>query len=195
MSLKTSTLRSAPAARATKVARVVAWVCGAMLLAMSFVITAEALLRKFLNFSFGGVDEVTSYVFAITATWAFSFAVLERAHIRIDLVRGWLPRPLRTSLDVLSWLCFTLVFSAISYRALALAWDSWQSGARSISPMRSYLAIPQGLWAAGLAACVLALVAVGVKAVRLALAGHGPAAADLLAPTPGIAATAKEGET
>jgi TRAP-type C4-dicarboxylate transport system permease small subunit len=185
-----STLESAPgeagttksASAADLLARLFVWVCGSALIGMSFVITIEALMRKFLDHSFGGVDEITSYVFAVTATWAFPLAVLHRSNIRIDIVRAHLPVRARLVLDLIAWASFTVVFAFITYRAAALAWDSWQTGARSISPLRSYLVIPQGLWALGLVLCLVTSFLVGLQALARLAHHETRAAGALLAP-------------
>ncbi|RYC23251.1 TRAP transporter small permease subunit [Ciceribacter ferrooxidans] len=163
-------------------ARILVWACGGALIVMSFVITVEALMRKFLSHSFGGVDEITAYVFAVTTTLAFPFAILQRANIRIDVLRNFFPTPLRAAMDVLSWASFTFVFGLIAYRACGLAWESWQEGARSITPLRSYLAIPQGFWALGLVAALIASLSVAVRSIGLVRAGRTQDAAALLSP-------------
>ncbi len=163
-------------------ARMFVWICGGVLIVMSFVITLEALMRKFLNHSFGGVDEITAYVFAVTTTFAFPFAILQRANIRIDILRERCPASVRVILDILAWSAFTLVFGMIAWRACGLALQSWHDGARSITPLRTYLFIPQGLWALGLGACVVASLSLAFRAARLALAGNSQGAAALLSP-------------
>lgn len=168
-------------------ARILVWACGIALIVMSFAITVEALMRKFLNHSFGGVDEITAYVFAVTTTFAFPYAILQRANIRIDIVRNRLPGSLRIALDVLAWTSFTVVFGVVAYRACELAYTSWMDGARSITPLRSYLAIPQGLWALGLVAAVIASLSMAVRAVALMRAGKAQAAAALLSPSDEVA--------
>lgn len=170
-----------------RTARVLVWVCGSALIVMSFVITVEALMRKFLNHSFGGVDEITSYVFAVTTTFAFPFAILQRANIRIDIVRNLFGRRLRIAMDILAWGSFTLVFALITYRACLLALQSYEQGARSISPLRSYLAIPQGLWSIGLVATVIASLALAIRAIALWRDGQKDAAMALLSPSDEVA--------
>ncbi|MFC2967738.1 TRAP transporter small permease subunit [Acidimangrovimonas pyrenivorans] len=170
-----------------RVAQLLVWVCGSALIVMSFVITVEALMRKFLSHSFGGVDEITAYVFAVTTTFAFPFAILQRANIRIDILRNLFGRRVRLALDVLAWGAFTLVFALIAYRACALALQSFEEGARSITPLRSYLAIPQGLWAAGLVASVLASLSLALRALALWRVGQGEAAAAMLSPSDEVA--------
>jgi len=170
-----------------RTAQILVWVCGSALIVMSFVITVEALMRKFLSHSFGGVDEITAYVFAVTTTFAFPFAILQRANIRIDILRNLFGRHVRLALDVLAWAAFTLVFALIAYRACALALQSYEEGARSITPLRSYLAIPQGFWALGLVASVLASLSLAIRALGLWRNGQGDAAAALLSPSDEVA--------
>ncbi len=170
-----------------RTARALVWVCGSALIVMSFVITVEALMRKFLSHSFGGVDEITAYVFAVTTTFAFPFAILHRANIRIDIVRNLFGARFRIALDWLAWASFTLVFALITYRACLLALQSYQEGARSITPLRSYLAIPQGLWALGLLVSVIASLSLAVRVVGLFRAGHRDAALALLSPSDEVA--------
>ncbi|MBZ0163597.1 MAG: TRAP transporter small permease [Notoacmeibacter sp.] len=170
-----------------RAARLLVWLSGAALIVMSVVITIEALMRKFIGQSFGGVDEITSYVFAITTTFALPFAILQRANIRIDIVRNFLPGYLRLALDILAWAAFTIVFGIIAYRACGLAWGSWLDGARSITPLRSYLAIPQGLWALGLVAGAATSAWIAVWALTLAFSGRKQAAAAVLSPADEIA--------
>lgn len=170
-----------------RVARLLVWVCGSALIVMSFVITVEALMRKFLSHSIGGVDEITTYVFAVTTTFAFPFAILQRANIRIDILRNLFARRVRLGLDVLAYAAFTLVFALIAYRACALSWQSFEEGSRSITPLRSYLAIPQGLWSAGLVATLIASLSLGLRALALWRMGQGAAAAALLSPSDEVA--------
>lgn len=166
-----------------RIARVLVWIGGIALILMAFVITYEALIRKFLNKSLGGVDEITSYVFAITATLGFAFAIFSRANIRIDVLRNTLGAKGRVFLDILALACFILVFTVISYRAVELAINSYTSGARSITPLQTLLYIPQSLWAFGLVFTTAAAVSVGVKSIRLYRRGEAQEAANLLAPT------------
>ncbi|TDK48677.1 TRAP transporter small permease subunit [Antarcticimicrobium luteum] len=170
-----------------RMAQVLVWICGGALIVMSVVITVEALMRKFLSHSFGGVDEITAYVFAVTTTFAFPFAILQRANIRIDILRNLFGVRVRLLLDVMAWAAFTLVFALIAYRACALALQSYAEGARSITPLRSYLAIPQGAWAAGLVASVLASLSLALRAVALWRSGRAAAAAALLSPSDEVA--------
>ena len=75
-----------------------------MLIASAVYVSAEVLGRRFFGFSLGGANEMSSYALAIpSSAWAFSYAVYERAHIRIDAAYQNLARPaVRAFIDVLS---------------------------------------------------------------------------------------------
>lgn len=166
-----------------RVATFLVWISGLVLIIMAFVITIEALMRKFLGHSFGGVDEITSYVFAVTSTIAFSYAVFERANIRIDVIRDRFGPRIRFALDIIAWASFVFVFIMISYRATELAWQSYSDGARSITPLRSWLFIPQGLWALGLMMTCIAALSLGWRVLSAWRKGQKQVAEKILAPT------------
>ena len=146
------------------VARVLVWLSGGALIAMSFLVTVEALLRKFAGLSLGAVDEIVTYVFAAAATCSFGFALFQRAHIRIEIVRGLFPPSVRKALDSLALLAFVAVFAVIGWYALNLAYTAWLRGARSVTVSRIPLVWPQSIWAAGLAFTALCGFAVACRA-------------------------------
>lgn len=126
------------------------WLGGAALIFMAFVITVEALLRKFANVSLGSIDEISIYVFAVAATCAFGHTLIHRAHIRIEIVRNLFGARVRLGFDLLALGAFVLVFGIIAIYATQLALDSWAAGARSVTVLRVPLVWPQGIWAVGM---------------------------------------------
>ncbi len=146
-------------------AKLMVWVAGGALIITSFVVTIETLLRKFAGFSFGGVHEISAYVFAISSSWAFGWTLMRGAHIRISALRDQFGPHVRGALDVLAWIAFLLVFSAIAYRAAELAWESYITEARAPTPSRTLLFIPQMLWAFGFAGVVLAALRLGFRVI------------------------------
>lgn len=166
-----------------RAAQILVWIGGAALIVMAFVITVEALMLKFFNHAFGGVDEITKYVFACASSCAFAYAVFEKANIRIDIVRNRFGSRIRLVFDIIAWAVFVLVFAVIAYRGVELAWQSYESGARSITPKRMLLFIPQGIFAFGLVMTVLAGLVIGWRALRLLLSGRSEAASALLSPS------------
>ena len=72
--------------------RAAVWAGGALTLGAVFLIAYDILVRKFFNITVGGADEISSYVFAISTTWALAFVVLQRANVRVDVLYTLLHR-------------------------------------------------------------------------------------------------------
>ena len=112
--------------QAEKISRIIVWIGGGMLIFAAVMTTLEVILRKFANFSFGGADEIAGYIFAISTYFAFAFATLHRAHVRIDALYIRLPQPIRLFLDVFGFLLlggFLLLMAERSYNVL---WNSFE---------------------------------------------------------------------
>ena len=94
-----------------------------------------------------------------------SFALVERAHIRIDplvkLTRG----RLRSLMDVFAILATVPVAGAIAWYAWDLTVQSAELGAISNSPLGLQQWIPQAIWAAGMT--WFALIAAGLAVLAL----------------------------
>src|SRR3546814_10952695 len=103
--------------------------------------------RKFFSFSLGGSDELSGYAFAISISWALSFATLERANIRIDALYQKLPTRLCALLDWVSMVCLAVFIVLLTRYAVNVAAPS---GVRD-SPANSVLDTP--FWENG-RACV-----------------------------------------
>jgi TRAP-type C4-dicarboxylate transport system permease small subunit len=123
---------------------------GLMLVGSSVVITMEILARKVIHIPFSVGTELSSYALAISASWSFSYALLNRAHVRIDVIRNWTPPTIRFGLDVLA-------LGSLGGVAMILAWfawdtveTSWTLSARENTSLGTLLVIPQGLWFLGL---------------------------------------------
>lgn len=147
--------------------KVIEWLTllsGWALLFLSLAIAFEVLARKFFNFSLRGVDEYGGYVLAIGSAVGFSYALVTRAHVRVDLIllklsRGWQ--------DWASWVAAIAMAAfayALMWRALFVYARTWSLGARSGTPLDTPLIYPQGLWTAAL---VLFAVVCTVTAWRL----------------------------
>ena len=72
--------------RAESCSRVAVWAGGALTIASVLLISFDVLARKFLGFTTGGADELSSYAFAISTSWALAFATLQRANVRVDVL-------------------------------------------------------------------------------------------------------------
>ena len=146
-----------------RISHVAVWIGGAMLIMTAFLVFVEVIVRKVFLLSLGGADELSGYAFAIASTWAFSFALLVRAHIRIDVVYVKLPPRFRAFLDVVALTSLGL-FAAVMTR---YAWDTFaftiQFSTHANTPLETPLWIPQSLWLAGI---IFFMVTLALQIIR-----------------------------
>lgn len=149
----------------TKLAAIVA---GYALLALSFTICAEIVMRRLFSYSLQGVDEVGGYVLAGVCAFGFAYSLMLRAHTRIDLllVRGG-PR-VQVALNLFSAALMAGIASFMAWRAYATLSRSLGFGSLAATPLQTPIWIPQLVWFSGyllfaIVACFLlirALVAI-----------------------------------
>ncbi|MBL4667008.1 MAG: TRAP transporter small permease [Sneathiella sp.] len=143
---------------------VIVQIGGWALLSAAFLVTYDVIMRKIFNISIAGADEISGYVFAISTACAYSYALLTRANIRIDIVYNKLPVKLQRILDLLSMAFIAGLFGVICYFAFDIAADAIRYGSHSVTPLQTPLAIPQTIWFAVLCfALFTALVLLGLS--------------------------------
>ncbi len=145
---------------------------GWFLLAAAGMVTYDVITRKLLNISIAGADEISGYVFAISTACAFSYALLSRANIRIDLIYNLVPDRIKRVLDILSMAMTAGFLGVISYYAYGMAADSVVYGSHSITPLQTPLAVPQVLWVAGLGLALVVSLALLASAISALLKGN-----------------------
>ena len=133
-----------------RICQVSVWAGGLLMIASSVLIGVEVLIRKFFSLSIGGADELGSYVLSMTAAWAFGFALLQRAHIRIDSLYVNFPPRARAFLDLVGVALFMFFFGLVLYYAYDVVADSIRVGTVSWTKLQTPLAIPQSIWFVGL---------------------------------------------
>jgi TRAP-type C4-dicarboxylate transport system permease small subunit len=158
---------------AERLANAIARLFGVAMMVLAVLVTIEALARKFVGLSLQGVDELGGYVLAVTSSLAFTLALIDRAHIRIDLVHNMLPGGLQR---LLNWLSIAV----LSAFAVLLAWTGWLALAETIefrstapTPWATPLVWPQSGWLLGLVLFTLASLVALADATRLFLSGRG----------------------
>lgn len=135
------------------------WVGGALTIASVLLISFDVLARKFLGFTTGGADELSSYAFAISTSWSLAFAVLQRANVRVDVLYSHLPIRVSALLDWLALVGLAVFMVFLSWYAYDVVGESWAQQSRANTTMATPLWIPQGLWFMGLAwMCVVLTV-------------------------------------
>ncbi|MEM8728757.1 MAG: TRAP transporter small permease [Pseudomonadota bacterium] len=142
------------------------WLGGTLIVLSAFLVTLEVILRKLFNISLGGADEISGYAFGVATALALSYALFERAHIRVDALIGVLPDWLRPVINLFGHVLligFALVVVLMVWSMVA---DTLEFGSRSITPMRVPLAIPQIPWLLGWMFFVFSGVLIAVAAIQ-----------------------------
>lgn len=156
---------------ASSASRWMVWCAGVIFLLAAFLITLEVVLRQVFSVSLGGVDEVSGYALAVGSAWGFSYALIERAHIRIDSLYQRLPLRLRGVLDIVGLLAL-LGFISVMAR---YAWDVFELTLRfdskAMTPMATPLWIPQSMWVFGLFCFVLVALLLLIRALASLIRG------------------------
>ena len=159
------------AGRLRRVNRAVGLFWGGVLLIACAAIIIEIVMQKVAFGVLGGTDEISGYVMAGLASWAGAYALIEKAHIRIDLAHRRLPKPAQTALDVLSLSGLLCVAIAILIYGARLLDRSWTRASASNTPLETPLWIPQAIWLSGwlwfaLSAAVLLVLTIWAAALR-----------------------------
>lgn len=131
--------------------RVAVWAGGALTIASVLLISFDVLSRKFFGYTTGGADELSSYAFAISTSWALAFATLQRANVRVDVVYQHLPVRLSALVDWIALVALGVFMVTLTYYAYDVVLTSWAQKSAANTPLATPLWIPQGLWTLGLA--------------------------------------------
>lgn len=152
-----------------RVNRLVALLLGiALLLTVAFILT-DVLLRKSGWGSLGGSDEISGYVMAAVSSWGLACALVERAHVRIDVVRSRLARPGQAAMDLFAMIVTNAVVLLIAWYCWPVLQKTLERGSRANTPLETPLWIPQGIWFAGwmwFAITATALTLIGIAYLR-----------------------------
>lgn len=156
------------------------WLGGTLIVLSAFLVTLEVFLRKFFNISLGGADEISGYAFGVATAFALSFALFERAHIRVDALMGVLPRKFHPWLNLLGLVLLIGFAAVVTTMIWGMVADTLQYGSRSITPMRVPLAIPQIPWLIGWMLFVATGVLLGLVAIKRWFRGDLDGVQDLI---------------
>lgn len=144
------------------VQRILAWIFGAIFVALSLVVSVETLARKLFDYSIQGADELGGYALAAGSVIAFSLALVGRNHIRVDVFHERFGRRLQAWLNVLSYVLLAAFAVLLALLAFTVVTDTLAYKSTAPTPWQTPLIWPQSVWYAGL--LVFALVTVGYAA-------------------------------
>ena len=154
----------------TWIARILAWIGGAMIMLAALIVCTEVISRKLLALPFSGSDEIGAYLFAVGTSWSMAFVLVTRGHVRIDVLYGTFSSFVRALLDLVALIGLATLVIALTDRSWELLSDNLAGWNRSNTPLRVPLVYPQLPWFLGFAFFLFALMIALIRAV-VALVG------------------------
>lgn len=150
-------------------ARVSGIIFGILMLALSVIIAIETLIRKLFSISLGGVDELSGYAVAVAAPLAFTVALVERSHIRINLFLMRMPLKLQAALNGLAAITLAVLAAYLFIFTIQTVQDTRAYNSIAQTPWATPLIYPQTLWLAAMAVFAVAAGVFAILSLRLFL--------------------------
>jgi TRAP-type C4-dicarboxylate transport system permease small subunit len=154
----------------TRLCAVMTQAAGLAYLAMTGLIVFDIVARRFLGFSTEATVELTGYLLALGMSAGLAGTLVQRAHVRIDVIIQRLGVRGRAWMHALALGCVLLTAALFSWGAWKLVSESWMLNATDLSSMRMPLWIPQGAWWLGL--CLFTAVALAQWVMVLRSLAH-----------------------
>ncbi len=109
----------------------VSWANGVLILAI--------ILQVVLRYGFGQglvpLEELQWHLYAIAVMMGMSFAQVENAHVRVDVLQAHYSPRVRHLIEIVGIMLFMLPFLWLVFRhSLDFVYDAWRTGERSASP-------------------------------------------------------------
>ena len=123
---------------------------GWILMFLTLYISADVILRKLIQKSIQGSDEVGGYTLAILCAFGFSWTLKNRAHIRLNLILKRLPATVQVFINFLAYFILAGFAYAMLWRGAAMVIESAQLSATAPTPLLTPLILPQGVWLFGI---------------------------------------------
>ncbi|MEP0071215.1 MAG: TRAP transporter small permease subunit [Marinomonas sp.] len=141
----------------------VAIAAGLVLLACVLLILIDILLREF-GISFGGSEEISGYVMASVSSWGVCYALTEKAHVRIDVIRNKGKEAARSIFDLVALAATSYVAVFAAYHVIPVVEKTLKRNSLANTSLETPLIIPQAIWMAGwiwfaVTSCVLLVCA------------------------------------
>jgi TRAP-type mannitol/chloroaromatic compound transport system permease small subunit len=153
---------------ATYVSRLFGW----SLLFLAGFVALETMLRKLFNTSLQGADELGGYILALGSSLAFAVTLIDRAHIRIDILHTHLSIRAQAVLDLLAALSLALLGAFLLYVGWFVIRDTLSYGSTAPTPWATPLIWPQGAWYAALSFFSVVAIGLAGRATWLFLRGR-----------------------
>ena len=177
--------------RTGAVCRAGALICGGLCVLVSFVIAVAVVLRKVFNVSIVGADEISSFILAASCSWGFAFALLHRAHVRVESLQLVLPRRLCAILDIVGLTLLGAFVAVIAWYTASVLALSIDMGALA-DMLDLPLWLPQAFWVAGFMVSVVLAALLLIRSLAAFLAGDLAALQALIGSRSAIEEAAQE---
>lgn len=141
----------------TRLCALMTGIAGLAYLAMTGLIVFDIVARRFLGFSTEATVELTGYLLALGMSAGLAGTLVQRSHVRIDLLIQHLGFRLRAFMHAAALAGVFVTGALFSWGAWKLVEESWMLQATDLSSMRILLWIPQSAWWAGI--CLFTAVA------------------------------------
>jgi TRAP-type C4-dicarboxylate transport system permease small subunit len=167
--------------KSRKLSQILAWIGGGLLILSVLLITVEVFARKIFNVSLGGADELAGYAFGIATSLSLSFALYERAHIRVDALYNMVPKPFRIFADFLALALLVGFIAIAAFICFELVESTVFANSHSITPLRVPLSYPQIPWLIGFVFCAFSGTLILLTAGKALITGNIPYMQSLIA--------------
>ncbi len=135
-------------------------------------ITADIVGRSAFGVSSAATVEISGYMLACGISWALAHTLAERAHIRVDILVNRMPLRPRALLHLLALVLLGLFSAFLAWAGLDLLQESMMFDAHDNSALHIPMALPQGIWAFGLAAFLLMIAVLMLEAALSLFCGQ-----------------------
>lgn len=146
--------------------RYMAWVAGALVFLGAIGICADIFSRVVLNSSIKGMVELNAYGLAIACAWSFGFTLLEKAHVRVDVVHSRFGPRMRGFLDIFALLVMTIIAGALAYYGYTVFFTSYDMNSTVVFSRTIMLWWFQFAWFIGLLAFFIVSLSLFLQAAR-----------------------------
>lgn len=143
-----------------------------MVFAGAVAICIDVVGRWLFGLGLRGTFELNGYALAIATSWSLGYALLKRAHIRVDVVYARFPRKVRRWLDLLSLGILAVMAGTLMYRGWGVLATSYSRNTSVPFSIHVEIWGFQAAWIVGLLAFFLVTLFLLVSVARALLGGR-----------------------
>lgn len=123
-----------------KISDLFAWLSVVLLAAITFLVCAEVIIRKFWNISMVGVIEISEHALVFITFLSAGWILRNDGHVKVDVVVGFLRPKTQATLNMATSCFGALLCLFLSYHSGLTIWSVWQRGVNSVKILELPLA-------------------------------------------------------